>query len=106
MAAGDTPAVPVGYKPAVHVPPELEALAFAHYSMHGNGLVHNLIAAVLPAHEAMVREQVIKEIEAAHGPLDVNDFEDGEFDEGVQAAIATVRTGLAATDVVTTTKES
>jgi hypothetical protein len=47
--------------------------------------------------EKQLRAKLVTEIEAAHGPLDVNDVEDGEFDEGVQAAIATVRTGLAAT---------
>lgn len=52
------------YKPAETVPPELLKLAEAHYSMHGNGLLFNLIAAVLPAHEAMVRERVAQEIEA------------------------------------------
>jgi hypothetical protein len=52
------------YKPAETVPQELLDLAHAHYSMHGNGLLFNLIAAVLPAHERMVREQVAHELEA------------------------------------------
>lgn len=59
------------YKPAETVPPELIRLAEAHYSMHGNGLMFNLIAAVLPAHERMVRKQVASEIEAASYERDV-----------------------------------
>lgn len=50
------------YKPAATVPQQLLDLAEAHYSMHGNGLLFNLIAAVLPAHERMVREQVAHEL--------------------------------------------
>ena len=75
------------------VPEDLLELAMRHYSMHGRGITYNQLAAVLPEHEKRIREQVAKEIEDAHGPLDVNDLADGEFDEGVQAAINTVRLG-------------
>lgn len=55
--------------------------------------VREILAAVLPEHEKQVRKQIVKELESAHGPLDVNDLAEGEFDEGVQAAINTVRLG-------------
>lgn len=47
------------------VPDELVELAHAHYSMHGHGLVRNILAAVLPMHERQVREQVAQAIAAA-----------------------------------------
>lgn len=53
---------------AAQVPAKLIELAFEHYSMHGDGLVANILAGVLPEHERMIREQVAAEIEADSDP--------------------------------------
>jgi hypothetical protein len=53
-------------------------------------LMRESLAEILPEYGKRVREQVIEKIETAYGPLDIH-CEDGLFDEGVLAVIATVR---------------
>jgi hypothetical protein len=79
------------------VPAELAALGTHAVDMHPStsflapceSLARAVLAAVLPEHEKQVRARLADELRQTYGPLDVN-CEEGLFDEGVLAAIATV----------------
>lgn len=69
---------------------EYGRLTIEHYAPAGNHLWWAIAVEDHEEAEQQFREQIAEEVREKHGPFDVSG-EDGEFDEGVLAAIRTVR---------------